>query len=513
MNRRTAHWTEADLPELQQARYLWENDEPAKALEFFERAAKRHPRNLMALLDAARALGNAHRLPEASALLTRASRVLEKSPQGLERLGQSYRMAYMPDLAAECFAKAVQHPECLESVIELTIYHERRHQLDRAESVLAPALVRHPDVAPLKLLHARLQYRRGEWETAKSLYAAVSEDGQAHPYHRAQAYYELANLADKEEDYRGAYQYALYAKDQLRPIAKGLDGQNALWRERHKTLVRALSPELISSWQSEVQATDKTPVFLTGCPRSGTTLLERVLGAHPQIQSFDELDIFPRFLCGAYFKDAAPDCTGEEALESCPERRLSELRASYWRLFGNHERLGRETQVLLDKNPSASGSVPVFLKLFPHAKVLFATRDPRDISVSCFLRFLPMNAVSVSFLDAARTVDYVNAELSMGADLRDRMPAEQAVEVRYESVIDDLEGTSKNALNGMQLDWSHEVAAYRELNSEREVNSPTYLEVTQPIHRKSAERWKNYAFVFESHWDEMSDLLGRLDYA
>lgn len=510
--RPTVQWTEADLPELQQARYYWENDQPGKALELFERTAKKHPRNLMALLDAARALGSAHRLPEAAALLKRAGRVLEQSSQGLERLGQSYRMAYMPDIAAEYFTMAVKDPNCLESVIELTMYHERRHQLDLAVSVLAPALALHPDLAPLKLLGARLDDRRGQEEEAKRKYCQVAEDQHAHPYHRAQACYELANIADRQEDFREAYQYACKAKELMRPLANGLAEQSDLWRARHQSLIHALNPELVTKWQEEVPQCDRFSVFLTGCPRSGTTLLERVLGAHPQIQSFDELDIFPRFLCGALFKNVAQEARGVEALESCSGRNLDELRERYWKLFGNHQKLGSEVKVLLDKNPSASGSVPAYLKLFPYSKILFALRDPRDIAISCFLRFLPMNSVSASFLEPEKTVEYIREELQMGLELRNRIPAGQWAEVRYESVVEDLAGTAEHTLHTLGLEWRGEVAEYRSQNQKREVNSPTYLEVTKPIHQKSKERWKNYGFAFDPYFESLGDLLSDLGY-
>jgi len=123
--KQTATWSVDDLPELRKARTLWETA-PLKALGMF------------ALLDAARALGSAHHLPQAKVLLEKVTPYALQTSEGTEHLGQSYRMAQMPDEAVPHFIKALKSPQQLESVIELVVYYERRHQTEKHTLNLRP---------------------------------------------------------------------------------------------------------------------------------------------------------------------------------------------------------------------------------------------------------------------------------------------------------------------------------------------------------------------------------------
>ncbi len=509
--RRPIAWTTDDLPELQKARALWDQS-PAQALEIFEKTAKRHPRNLTAILDAARALGTAHELPAARSLLQRAATQLSKTPQGLEQLGQSYRMARLHEEARSTFEKSITDPNCIESAIELAIFYERRHQLEDFERVLGPALKRNPEIPALQLLEARRLFRRDEMNKAIQRYRDIASNENAHAYHRASALFELANLQDKQGDYKGAYQSALEAKDQLRPMAEGLIDQSANFDDQNQRLLEAMTPQRLASWQSQAEPSEITPCFFTGCPRSGTTLFERMLGGHPQVQAFDELDIYPYFLSGALLQSASPEATGEEALEGIPKSWLKRQGKRYWKLFANHQAPSKDTRVLLDKNPSATGRLPVFLRMFPHAKLLFAERDPRDIAISCFLRFLPLNPVSVAFLEPNSTIGYVSRELTLGLEMQERLPSEIFSSIRYENFVKSPAKECSRIIDFLGLDQEVSMQDYQASNRKDPVNSPTYLEVTKPIHQGAVDRWKNYEFAFGEAFEGLSKLTERMGY-
>ena len=162
---------------------------------------------------------------------------------------------------------------------------------------------------------------------------------------------------------------------------------------------------------------------------------------------------------------------------------------------------------LFDKNPGVTGQIPVYLRMHPHTKIFYALRDPRDIAVSSFLRFLPMNNVSASYLKPDTAVAWIADELSLWQSLKPRIPQNQWQEVRYEDTVNDLHGTSSEALQSLGLEWDPAIENYRESRATRPVNSPTYLELTQPIHRKSLGRWQNYAFAFDEEFEKHADVL------
>lgn len=506
-----APWTSEDLPELQKARKLWESS-PLKALTLFQMAARKHPHNQTALLDAARALGDAHHIQEAKSLLKKLDSQAKQTPQAAEHLGQSYRMAHMPEEALEYLQLAAASPDCLEAVIELVIYYERRHLTNQARQWLEPALKNNPTLPALILLDGRLSRREGEQSKARSQFHSIANNESAHFYHRAEALYELANIEDALGDYHAAYKSAAKAKELLRPAANGMMEMGLLWRARQNEIATALSPETLQFWRESMRPSKLTPCLLTGCPRSGTTLFERVIGAHPMIQSFDELDIFPRYLHGYLFNHARGTEDGASALNRITKATARSAGNKYWKLFAQHAKPNEQHQVLLDKNPSATGQIPAFLRMFPHARILYALRDPRDIAVSCFLRFLPMNSVSAHFLEPGTTLNWIHEELNYWQEIKQIIPPEQWHEIRYEDTVQQLEQTVGGSLEWLNLPEDPQVADYLTARAKQPVNSPTYLEITKPIHTRSVGRWKNYSFAFEEAFEQYDQLIQQLNY-
>jgi hypothetical protein len=135
-------------------------------------------------------------------------------------------------------------------------------------------------------------------------------------------------------------------------------------------------------------------------------------------------------------------------------------------------------------------------RLFPDATVLLALRDPRDVVLSCYLRYLPLNPVSVSFLTPERTAMRYALDMLIWLKLREIIPP-QWVEIRYEDTVADLEGVARRALAALRLPWDDRVLAYREKLKDRFVLTPTYLAVARPVTNRAIGRWRNYAKYLE----------------
>src|SRR6266516_8066801 len=92
-----------DVPELRRARGLWQINRFDEALDLFERAVRKYPQNLVALVDASRALGARFEITRAEAIVDRLAKVAARNPELLHLAGQRYRMIFRPDQAIECF--------------------------------------------------------------------------------------------------------------------------------------------------------------------------------------------------------------------------------------------------------------------------------------------------------------------------------------------------------------------------------------------------------------------------
>jgi hypothetical protein len=113
------------------------------------------------------------------------------------------------------------------------------------------------------------------------------------------------------------------------------------------------------------------------------------------------------------------------------------------------------------------------------------------VLVSCFLRYLPLNPVSVCFLTIERAAQRYALDMAAWLKLRDLIGAPW-IEVRYEDTVADLPATARRALDLLDLPWDDAVLAYQQRAAKKQVLSPTYEAVTNPIYTSAIGRWRNY---------------------
>jgi hypothetical protein len=155
--------------------------------------------------------------------------------------------------------------------------------------------------------------------------------------------------------------------------------------------------------------------------------------------------------------------------------------------------------------------VPPMRRIFPELKLVIALRDPRDVVLSCFLRYLPVNPVSVCFLTLERTAE--RFALDMDAWLKIREMTHDWIEVRYEDVITDLRGQTQRTLAALGVPWNESILEYRQRNERKHVRSPSYDEVSRPIFTSSVGRWQNYERQLAPVLDRLAPLIAAFGYA
>jgi hypothetical protein len=220
--------------------------------------------------------------------------------------------------------------------------------------------------------------------------------------------------------------------------------------------------------------------FLGGHPRSGTTLLEQILDAHPGVAALDEPTAFLEVLEPAFHK------TKEHS-----SARLNVLRGLYVGALREEAGADAAGKLLLDKNPSPTARLPIWLRVFPELRVLIALRDPRDVALSCYFQNIPLNAVNVNFLSLERVAKHY-------ADLMDIWLAVREwegfawMETRYEDTVADMEKEGRRITEFLGLAWHEQQARFYEKSRRKQLYSPTYQDVTRPVYARSVARWRAY---------------------
>lgn len=483
-----------DLPELQEARALWVKQDLLGALAKFERAAREHPNHVRALVDASRACGSMYRYDQAEALLDRLVALGRGNGQVLHLAGQSYRILRRPEQAIACFESALLgRLPTSDSHLELGLLFERRNQLEPALQHADTRLRSQPHDAEGAFLKARVQRRQGAWELAQQGLQAIVDQRTAHWMTRARAYAELAQLHDARGDYAAAWEAMLAGKQLTKPHAQEAQAHRERTVPPLMQLAREVTASHFARWrEAAVQSPgDVSLALLTGLPRSGTTLLERMLDAHSRIVAGDEFDAFPRILFPLMLGEHTPRDLSPALLDQFNEAALAKQREYYAEAVSAGVGRPSDGRLLLDKNPSLLPLLTPYLRLAPRGRVIVMLRDPRDVLVSCLMAYLPLNDFSVDFLSLESAANRVVEDLESWLALRDKV-GEACTEVRYESLVRDVRGNVEKVLSHLGLEWNDALDQYRETAANKTVYSPSYDSVAQPVHEKAVGRWANY---------------------
>ena len=264
--------------------------------------------------------------------------------------------------------------------------------------------------------------------------------------------------------------------------------ETALARARRLTAWFASSD--VAAWREAppVAAEDGRPrehIFLVGFPRSGTTLLENVLAAHADVVALEEKDC----LAAADQAFLTSD-EGLERLATIDDEEAEHRRELYWSSVRNFG-VEPSAKVFIDKLPLASVQLPVIAKLFPQARVLFALRDPRDVVLSCFRRRFALNPAMYELLTLSGAAAYYDAVMALSERYRELLPLSQ-ITVRYESLVDDFEGTSRATCAFLGLQWDSAMFDFAEKARTRGIATPSAAQVSRGLNREGQGVWKRY---------------------
>jgi len=370
-------------------------------------------------------------------------------------------------------------------------------------------------------------------------YKTIGETDQAiHYYHQAiasqpnfgDAYWSLANLktyrfsdADLSAMEAKAALIDLNAEDRINlefALAKAYEDRKTFasaWQhyEKGNQLKRAASryrPDLIelnTANQKQVCTREffaarqnyglkiKTPIFILGLPRSGSTLLEQILASHSQVEGTLELADIPRL--AIELQGYNPDLNNPRY-----PKVLSDLPAEFFAEQAN--RYLKETEVyrtgkfhFIDKMPNNFRHIGLIHLMFPEAPIIDARREPM---ACCFGNFKQLFARGQEFTysidDIAR---YYRTYLEL-MEHWDRVLPGRVLRVHHEDVVNDLEGSVRRLLAYCGLEF--EPACLEFYRTERSVRTASSEQVRQPIYRDGLTQWQN----FEQWLDPLKVKLG-----
>jgi Tfp pilus assembly protein PilF len=324
-------------------------------------------------------------------------------------------------------------------------------------------------------------------ETVRALEA---ESGALPGAERDQVLFSLGKAQADRQEYAAAAETFARANALKRAT---LDYNVGVTEARFREVADVFSAERIAKLKGG-GATSNRPIFIVGMPRSGSTLVEHILGAHPDVHAPGEVPILHGLLQQSKGIGGASYPAWGRTMN--PVDCASIGKAYLDRLPAGLPSRSRTTDKWLD-NFEHLGLIAVCL---PNAKVIHCQRDPRDQLLSIW-SLLFSNSQEFAY-DIDDLVRYWRAYQRLMAHWRAVLPPGQMLEVRYETLVEDPEGSTRAILDHCGLEWDDSVLRFWE--SRRPVRTASMFQVREPVYDRSIGRWK----PFQPYLSKLFDALG-----
>jgi hypothetical protein len=403
-----------------------------------------------------------------------------KSPEQLSRLAYLCNQAAMHDEAAALYARLVRlEPGSGEHWYNLATVQRFKGETLAAEASLDTAIQLNGSDYEAYELRSGLRKQNGASNHVKQLESLLAK-GIASPAGEVRICYalakELEDLGQSGRSFEVLQHGATLRRKHIKyRIEDDLRTIEAI-RSTH-------DPEFFAR---EVRGhSSDEPIFVIGLPRTGTTLLEQMLGSHSEVTAAGELDNFAqqmmqqlRELCGKQ------DLTREERVERTTELDLERLGKAY---LDSTRPLTGQTPRFIDKMPLNFLYAGLIHRALPGARIIQLTRHPMDTCYAIYKRLF-QDAYPWSY-DLHEIAKYFVAFHRLMAHWKRVMPG-VIHEVAYESLVTDFEQQSRRLLEFCQLPWQQRCLSFHENTTPSTTASAS--QVRRPVYDSSVGIWRRY---------------------
>lgn len=501
------------------AQHFLMREEPMRAQIHARMLVRLAPLSPLSHMLMGRAFFSGHRMNAAEYHLRKALEIGRDAilmPQGISETETAELEAFLASTLREQGrideARAIYHrlaerwPSDLRLLLEWAKLEEADRKFDDAAALLDRAAVIAPDGPRVASARATLQRRRNEPEAALRTLQALSETGA-----------EESDLLQQGQilDSLQRYDEAFAAFSAFKARVRERTGHQYL-AEHAGQLVRNLREFFTESRtrmlpRATVRADRPQPIFIVGFPRSGTTLIEQTLSAHPNIAAGDELPIInqiadrSRVLLGSpgdYPKSLSELWLGDRA------GLVETMRDQYLNEAAQLGALDPSKPWFTDKMPLNETHLGLIHILFPQSPIIHLVRHPLDVVLSVFSNALTHGFYCANGLESAAQHYALIADLI--AHYRQALPLRYHA-VRYEALVTDQESHVRALFEFIGEPFDEATLAFHE--NARFARTASYAQVTEKLYTRSVYRHRNYLRHLEPVMPILSPVIERLGYA
>lgn len=405
--------------------------------------------------------------------------------------------------AQDCFARAHKiTPDAAAPLSRLAGVAVRRGNWADARLYAEKTLALQPGDAVAILSLARVESESGLLREAETRLRALLAGANLGPLDRAAAEGQLGDVLDALDNTADAFGHyracnTIYRDAYAgRYAAPGVETMPRYLSWLNEYFARA------AAWEPMPQGPDPDApahhVFIVGFPRSGTTLLENVLGSIPGAATTDETDGFVESVREFMTRPAGLDRLARES-------DLAAWRAAYWK------RMKSRGGVFVDKLPYNAIKLPLIARMFPDARVVLMLRDPRDVVLSCFRQRFRMNPSSFELLTLDGAARFYDAMMRLTQTYRAKLPLQLHV-LHHEDLVADFENQMTKLCSVLGLEFDGNMRNFAERARRNVVATPSGAQLLKGLNAGGVGQWRRYVNQMETVLPFLQEWVERFGY-
>lgn len=437
-----------------------------------------------------RRLGNAllqlGRLHEAVGCLERAVALQPDDVATLISLARTWLQLGRAEEAIAPLEQAVNvEPDDSEANIGLALALRQTGRTEQAAQQLERLLARVPACGEA---HYQLSMIKPESRHIAAVENALRDPGLS-TYDAVYCHFALGNLLQRNESFDQAFDHFRKANSLHRESFEYDARQHSHTIDR---LIRTYSKSFFED-KRNFGSDSELPVFVVGMPRSGTTLVEQILSSHPLVHGAGELDTI-RGINQAIAQRLCSDEPPPACMSHIDRNITQKYAAAYLQELARHCPTAARITDKLPGNYVATGLIKTLL---PQARIVHCRRNALDNCISLYLHCFPLMTSSFDLTELGHY--YLDYQRLM-SHWQSLFPGE-IFTVDYEDLVSNQETVSRQLVDYIGLDWDDRCLDFQ--NNDRNVSTPSNMQVRQPIYKSSVNKWMHY----ERHLQPLIDVL------
>ena len=403
--------------------------------------------------------------------------ILDSQPQNTDaiiNLGQIYEHSGETEKALKYYYSALDIiPNYDQSIIGIASTLEKKGQYNEALTIIEPAIKNSQNIK-IHIIYSRIHSRLKDFSKAKNILLNASGMA-AIDQHRQELLYELGDVNDKQALYDEAFD--AYSKaNKINKFEFDREDTARSFEEIKKHFTSESLKSLATSCNQSIQ-----PVFIIGMPRSGTSLVEQILASHSLVFGAGEIE---------YIDDIIDEINTDKNtlyphwIKDIETSTLNEKADKY---IENSMKLSPDARFITNKMPHNFLHLGFIQQLFPKARIIHCTRNPKDTTLSIFFHQFNKNHPYASDLGD------LNFYYQQYIDIMKHWQHENSlnmITINYESIINNPKKECERLINFCELPWEDDCLNFHK--NKRLVNTPSYHQVKQPLYKNAVNRHKNY---------------------